>query len=49
MLKKKVIVSWVNDARFIAGKGETGLTGNLYAGFMEYEDMVFYSMPFARP
>ena len=41
MLKKKVIVSWVNDARFIAGKGETGLTGNLYAGFMEYEDMVF--------
>lgn len=41
MLKKKVIVPWVNDARFIAGRGETGLTGNLYAGFMEYEDMVF--------
>ncbi len=26
---------------FISGLGETGLTGNLYAGFMEYQDMIF--------
>lgn len=41
ILKKKVIVPWVDDSFFISGLGETGLTGNLYAGFMEYEDMLF--------
>ncbi len=41
ILKKKVIVPWVEDAMFISGLGEAGLTGNLYAGFMEYEDMIF--------
>lgn len=41
ILNKKVIVPWVDDSKFIAGFGETGLTGNLYAGFMEYEDMLF--------
>lgn len=41
ILKKKVIVPWVEDSMFISGFGETGLTGNLYAGFMEYEDMIF--------
>lgn len=41
ILKRKVIVPWVDDSVFITGLGETGLTGNLYAGFMEYEDMVF--------
>ncbi len=41
ILKKKVIVPWVEDSMFISGLGETGLTGNLYAGFMEYEDMIF--------
>jgi hypothetical protein len=35
------MVPWVGDARFIAGLGEVGLTGNLYTGFMEYEDMLF--------
>jgi len=41
MLKKRVIVPWVDGSRFVTGLGETGLTGNLYAGFMEYEDMLF--------
>jgi FkbM family methyltransferase len=41
ILKKKVIIPWVEDSIFISGLGETGLTGNLYAGFMEYEDMIF--------
>jgi FkbM family methyltransferase len=41
ILGKKVIVPWVDDAKFIAGSGETGLTGNVYVGFMEYLDMLF--------
>ncbi|WP_286226974.1 MULTISPECIES: FkbM family methyltransferase [unclassified Polynucleobacter] len=41
LLRKKVIVPWVEDASFITAIGETGLTGNLYTGFMEYEDMLF--------
>ncbi len=41
LLGKKVIVPWVDDASFITAIGETGLTGNLYTGFMEYEDMLF--------
>ncbi len=41
ILKKKVIIPWVEDSMFICGLGEAGLTGNLYAGFMEYEDMIF--------
>lgn len=41
ILKKKVVVPWVDDSIFICGSGESGLTGNLYVGFMEYEDMMF--------
>ena len=41
LLRRKVIVPWVEDSKFIVGKGETGLTGNLYTGLMEYEDMLF--------
>ncbi len=41
LLGKKVIVPWVEDSRFVTGIGETGLTGNLYTGLMEYEDMLF--------
>lgn len=41
LLGKRVIVPWVEDSKFIVGAGETGLTGNLYAGFMEYQDMLF--------
>lgn len=40
-IKKRVIIPWVDDAFFISGLGETGLTGNIYAGLMEYEDMAF--------
>ncbi len=40
-LRMKVIVPWVDDSSFISGLGETGLTGNLYVGLMEYEDMAF--------
>lgn len=41
ILDKKLIVPWVEDSKFIVGIGETGLTGNLYTGFIEYEDMLF--------
>jgi len=41
LLDKKVIIPWVDDSFFISGRGEAGLTGNLYAGVMEYEDMLF--------
>lgn len=41
ILGKQVLIPWVDDAKFITGVGETGLTGNIYTGFMEYEDMVF--------
>ncbi|MBC7490235.1 MAG: FkbM family methyltransferase [Glaciimonas sp.] len=41
ILKRKVIVPWVENSMFITGYGEAGLTGNIYAGFMEYEDMLF--------
>lgn len=41
LLGKKVVVPWVGDSRFILGLGETGLSGNLYTGLMEYEDMFF--------
>jgi FkbM family methyltransferase len=41
LLGHSVIVDWVNDAKFVAKKGEVGLTGNLYCGFSEFEDMSF--------
>ena len=41
LLDRKIIIPWVDDCKFISARGETGLTGNLYTGFMEHEDMVF--------
>jgi FkbM family methyltransferase len=41
LFKSKFLVDWVNDTKFLVSKGETGLTGNLYCGLMEYEDMSF--------
>lgn len=41
LLRKKVVVDWVDDARFISSIGEHALTGNQYLGLMEYEDMGF--------
>jgi FkbM family methyltransferase len=41
ILGRKVIVPWVGDAQLVIGLGDNSLTGNLYAGLMEYEDMAF--------
>lgn len=40
-IKKELIVEWVNDTKMSLTKGNAGLTGNYYCGFMEYEDMMF--------
>lgn len=34
-------IAWVDDSKFRIGQGDTGLTGNLYTGFMEWRDMLF--------
>lgn len=39
--KSKVIIPWVDDTKLIVSKGEAGVTGNLYCGLMEYQDMGF--------
>jgi FkbM family methyltransferase len=40
-VKNELIVEWVNNTKMSLTKGNTGLTGNYYCGFMEYEDMMF--------
>jgi FkbM family methyltransferase len=41
LLGGKIIVNWVDNSKFITFKSDTGLTGNLYCGFIEYEEMSF--------
>jgi FkbM family methyltransferase len=41
VLKKKVLIPWIDDAFLVVGKGDIGLTGNLYTGLLEFEDMSF--------
>lgn len=40
-LKRGQIVKWIDDTKFIVRKGDTGLTGNLYCGLMDFRDMGF--------
>jgi FkbM family methyltransferase len=37
----KVLVDWIDGAKFIAGRGEHGLTGNIYNGLHEFHDMAY--------
>jgi FkbM family methyltransferase len=41
LLQSSIIYRWVNDSKFIVKKGETGLTGNIYAGLHEFYDMAY--------
>jgi FkbM family methyltransferase len=41
ILNKEIVIPWVDECSFIAGKGERGLTGNIYGGLMEPEEMLF--------
>lgn len=43
-----ILVDWVEGARFLARRGETGLTGNVYTGLHEFPDMA-YVMHVLRP
>ena len=36
-----IIHEWVNGSKFLVRTGETGLTGNIYAGLHEFSDMGF--------
>jgi len=36
-----VVFPWVAGARFLVRSGETGLTGNVYVGLHEFEEMAF--------
>lgn len=42
------VVTFVNDARLWAKRGETGITGEVYVGLREFEDMAFVAH-FLRP
>jgi FkbM family methyltransferase len=41
LLPGSVAVSWVGGSRILVRRGETGLTGNVYVGLHEFEDMAF--------
>ncbi len=41
LLPGKMIVDWVDDARLIVGRGEAGLTGNIYCGLHDYAEMSY--------
>lgn len=37
----EIVQPWVNGSRFFVRRGETGITGNIYAGLQEFPDMGF--------
>ena len=39
LLGGEFIRPWINGSRFVVRAGETGITGNIYAGLQEYPDM----------
>ena len=41
ILGRQVISPWIDDAKLIANIGDSGSTGNLYTGLMDYEEMLF--------
>jgi FkbM family methyltransferase len=41
ILKKPVIINFVNQSRLIVKKGMTGATGTIYTGLYEFEEMSF--------
>lgn len=36
-----VVCDWINGSRFLARAGETGLTGNIYSGLHEFQEMSY--------
>ena len=36
-----IVLPWIDEAKLSLNKGDSGLSGNLYVGLMEYKDMLF--------
>lgn len=41
ILNKTVVHPWVSPSKFYVRRGETGLTGNIYCGLHEYQEMSY--------
>jgi len=41
LIQSEIVYDWVNGSKFLVRSGETGLTGNIYAGLHEFPDMAF--------
>lgn len=41
MTKDKILYSWVNSAKLLVKNGDAGLTGNIYCGLHDFEEMGF--------
>ncbi len=39
--RERVVFEWVNGTSIIVGRGEAGLTGNIYCGLHEFNEMAF--------
>lgn len=37
----KVVYPWIGGSRFLVGRGESGLTGNVYCGLHEFAEMAY--------
>jgi FkbM family methyltransferase len=48
LMEGEFVFAWVNDAKFKVRRGQTGLTGNIYTGLHEFEDMGFL-LHYLRP
>ena len=41
LLPGAIVYDWINGSKFLVKTGETGLTGNIYAGLHEFTDMAY--------
>ena len=41
LISRRFVHKWIGDSSFFVRNGETGLTGNIYVGLHEFQDMVF--------
>jgi FkbM family methyltransferase len=41
LIKGDFVFEWINGAKIIIRRGEAGLTGNIYCGLHEFQDMAF--------
>lgn len=41
VLGEPVVHGWIGDSRLVVRRGETGLTGNIYCGLLEFAEMSF--------